>query len=150
MAAISLSPLREQRYYLVLGSNICVKGDKMKRENNPIRQPLETWCSLSVPQCTASNKGNRNSWCLYFTWILDAHTTTLVSWKLQTIALYTCEVLNPFMFSCFHSLCCGLRLRGSSCSIKKSYWSYDHKFSSPNWVKEQLKFFSAMPAIKLS
>ena len=26
--------------------------------NNPIRLPLETWCSLSVPQCTASNKGN--------------------------------------------------------------------------------------------
>ena len=41
------------------------KGDKMKRENNPIRLPLETWCSLSVPQCAASNKGNWNSWCLH-------------------------------------------------------------------------------------
>ena len=28
-------------------SNICVK--EMKRENNLIRLPLETWCSLSVP-----------------------------------------------------------------------------------------------------
>ena len=51
MAAISLSPLREHRYYLVLISNIRAKGYKMKRENNPIRLPLETWCSLSVPQC---------------------------------------------------------------------------------------------------
>ena len=29
----------------------------MGRENNPIRLPLETWGSLSVPQGTASNKG---------------------------------------------------------------------------------------------
>ena len=65
MAALSLSPLREHRYYLVLSSNIRVKGDKMKRENNPIRLPLETWCSLSVPQCAESNRGNWNSWCLY-------------------------------------------------------------------------------------
>ena len=36
-----------------------------EEENNPIRLPLETWCSLSVPQCIASNKGNWNSWCLY-------------------------------------------------------------------------------------
>ena len=65
MTAISLSPLREYCYYLVRSSNIRVKGDKMKRENNLIRLPLETWCSLSVPQCAASSKGNWNSWCLY-------------------------------------------------------------------------------------
>ena len=65
MAAISLSSLREHWYYLVLSSNIRVKGDKMKRENNPRRLPLETWCSLSVPQCAASNRENWNSWCLY-------------------------------------------------------------------------------------
>ena len=34
------------------------KGDNMKRENNPIMLPLETWCSLSVPQCAVSNKRN--------------------------------------------------------------------------------------------
>ena len=65
VAAISLSHLREHWYYLVLSSNIRVTRDKMKTENNPIRLPLETWCSLSVPQCTASNTGNWNSWCLY-------------------------------------------------------------------------------------
>ena len=65
MTAISLSPLREYCYYLVQSSNIRVKGVKMRRENNPISLPLETWCSLSVPQCAASNKGNWNSWCLY-------------------------------------------------------------------------------------
>ena len=67
MTAISLSPLREYCYYLVWSSNIRVKGDKMKRENNPIRLPLETWWSLSVPQCAASNKGKWNSWCWYTT-----------------------------------------------------------------------------------
>ena len=36
-----------------------------KEGNNLIKLPLETWCSLSVPQCTAPNKGNWNSWCLY-------------------------------------------------------------------------------------
>ena len=55
---ISLSHLREYCYYLVLSSNIRVKGYKMERENNPIRLPLETWCSLTVLQCAASNKGN--------------------------------------------------------------------------------------------
>jgi len=35
MAAISLSPFCE--YYLVLSSNIRVKGDEMKGENSPIR-----------------------------------------------------------------------------------------------------------------
>ena len=65
MTAISMSPLREYCYYLVQSSKIRVKGDKMKKENNPIRLPFETWCSLSVPQCVASNKGNWNSWCLY-------------------------------------------------------------------------------------
>ena len=34
MAAVSLSPLCEYCYYLFLGSNIRVKGKKMKRENN--------------------------------------------------------------------------------------------------------------------
>ena len=58
MAAISLPPLREYCYYLVLSSNIRVKGYKMKRENNPISLSLETWCSLSVPQCAGSNKEN--------------------------------------------------------------------------------------------
>ena len=58
MAAIPLSPLREYCYYLIVGSNIRVKGDKMKRENNPIKLLLEAWCSLSVPQCAASHKGN--------------------------------------------------------------------------------------------
>ena len=37
LPAISLSHLREYCYYLMLSSNIRVKGDKMKRENNPIR-----------------------------------------------------------------------------------------------------------------
>ena len=66
LALISLSPLREHWYYLVLSLIIRVKKDKIKRENNPIRLPLETWCSLSVPQCTASNRGNWNSCCLYW------------------------------------------------------------------------------------
>ena len=35
MAAIFLSPLREYCYYLVLSSNIRVKGYEMKRQNNP-------------------------------------------------------------------------------------------------------------------
>ena len=39
MAAISLSPLREH-YYLVLICNIHVKRDKMMRENNPVRLTL--------------------------------------------------------------------------------------------------------------
>ena len=34
MAAVSLSPLPEYCYYLVLSSNIHPKGDKTKRENN--------------------------------------------------------------------------------------------------------------------
>ena len=67
MAAVSLSPLCEYCYYLLLSSNIRVKGKKMKRENNPIRPPLQTWCSLTVPQCAASNKGNKNSWYLCLT-----------------------------------------------------------------------------------
>ena len=41
MAAISLSALRKYCYYLVLSSNIRVKGDRMRRENNPMRLPLE-------------------------------------------------------------------------------------------------------------
>ena len=44
MAATSLSSLREYCYYLVLSSNIHVKEDKMKREYNMIRVPLETLC----------------------------------------------------------------------------------------------------------
>ena len=54
MAAISSFPLHEYWYYLVLRSNIHVKGDKMKRGNNPIRLPFDSWCSLSVPQCAAT------------------------------------------------------------------------------------------------
>ena len=45
------------RFCLVPRSNMDIKWYKMKRENNPIRLPLETWCSLTVPQCAASNKG---------------------------------------------------------------------------------------------
>ena len=37
-----------------------------------------------------------------------------------------------------YSLCCGLRLRGSSCSIKKLYWSYDHVFLTVNEPRCQL------------
>ena len=66
MATIALSPLREYCYYLVLSSNIQVTRDKMKGENKPMRLPLETWCSLSVTQCTLSNKGNWNSSCIYY------------------------------------------------------------------------------------
>ena len=57
--------IRECCHYLVLSSNIRAKGDKMKRKNNPIRLPFEIWCSLAVPQCAASNKGNWSSWWLY-------------------------------------------------------------------------------------
>ena len=53
-----LQNFNNEKLDLVLSSNIRLKGDKMRRENNPIRLPLETWCSLSVPQCTASNKAN--------------------------------------------------------------------------------------------
>ena len=56
MAAISLSALREYCYYLVLSSNTRVKGDRMRRENNPMAAIRGTWCSLSVPQCAASKK----------------------------------------------------------------------------------------------
>ena len=79
--AAHLSPLREHCYYLVLSSNVLVKGDKVNRENNLIRLPLETWCSLSVPKCIASNKGNWNSWCLYwssFSWYVQQ---MLLSWS---------------------------------------------------------------------
>ena len=81
IAAISLSPLHEYCYYLVLSSNVLVKGDKMNQENNPIRLPFETLCSPSVPQCVASNKGNWNSWCLYwssFSWCVQQ---MLLSWS---------------------------------------------------------------------
>jgi len=77
MAAVSL--LRENCYYLVLSSNIPEKERRLGKqsykaakesykrilENNPIRLPLETWCSLTVSRSAASNKGNWSSWCLY-------------------------------------------------------------------------------------
>ena len=79
MTAISLSPLREYCYYLVLSSNIREKERRLGKqsykaakesyktilETNPIRLPLETWCSLTVSRCAASNKENWSSWCLY-------------------------------------------------------------------------------------
>ena len=80
MAAVSLSPLREYCYYLVLSSNIREKERRLGKqsykaakessyktilENNPIRLLLETWCSLTVSRCAASNKGNWSYWCLY-------------------------------------------------------------------------------------
>ena len=41
MAAISLSSLCKYCYYLVLSSNVHDKGDRMRRENNPMWVPLE-------------------------------------------------------------------------------------------------------------
>ena len=73
--------LHEYWYYLVLRSNIHVKGDKMKRENNPVRLTFNSWCSLSVPQCAAAYRENWNSWCLYtahmrpFLWLTPYHGT---------------------------------------------------------------------------
>ena len=45
-------------YYSVLSSNIHEKGDKLKREINPLRLPFNSWCSLSVYQCAAANREN--------------------------------------------------------------------------------------------
>lgn len=56
----------EYCYYLVLSSNISVEGDEMKRENTPIRLSSKTWCSLFVPQCATSDKGNWNFCFLYW------------------------------------------------------------------------------------
>ena len=57
--------------------------------------------------------------------------------------LYTCykATTHTFLISDYYefnySLCCGLRLRGSSCSIKKLYWSYDHVFLTVNELRCQ-------------
>ena len=53
--------LRECWYYLVLSSNIHVKGDKMTRENNPVRLAFNSWCLLSVPRCTAAFREKRKA-----------------------------------------------------------------------------------------
>ena len=50
--------LREYWYYLVLSSNIHVKGDKIMRENNPVWLMFDSWCSLSVRQCAAAYREN--------------------------------------------------------------------------------------------
>ena len=89
---LSLSPLREYCYYLVRSSNIRVKGDKMKRENDPIRLPLETWCSLSVPQCAASNKGNWNSWCLYLHNLSTGFSWNCTKDEIGSISIYRIPV----------------------------------------------------------
>ena len=83
MAAISLSPLREYCYNLVLSCNIRVKGDKIKREYNPVRLPLETWYSLTVPQCATSSKGNWNSRSLYCACTFQGN-----AWDLEKIFLH--------------------------------------------------------------
>ena len=83
MAAISLSPLWEYCYNLVLSCNIRVKGDKIKREYNPVRLPLETWYSLTVPQCATSSKGNWNSCSLYCACTFQGN-----AWDLEKIFLH--------------------------------------------------------------
>ena len=50
--ALSLSPLHEYWYYLVLSCNICVKGGKIKRKNKLIRLPWDNWCSLLLANAT--------------------------------------------------------------------------------------------------
>ena len=50
---------------MILSSNIHVKGDKMKKEDNLVRLTFDSWCSLSVPHCTAVYRENWISWCLY-------------------------------------------------------------------------------------
>ena len=53
--------LREYWYYLLLSSNIHVKGDKVTRENNPLRLAFNSWCLLSVPRCTAAYREKRRA-----------------------------------------------------------------------------------------
>ena len=50
--------LHEYWNFVPNNNNIPVKETK-------IWLSFKTWCSLSVPQCTASNERNWNSWCLY-------------------------------------------------------------------------------------
>ena len=50
--------LHEYWNFVPNSNNIPVKETK-------IWLSFKTWCSLSVPRCTASNKRNWNSWCLY-------------------------------------------------------------------------------------
>ena len=46
--------------YANIGNNINIRIEETKKW-----LPFKTWCSLSVPRCTAHHKGNWNSWCLY-------------------------------------------------------------------------------------
>ena len=40
-------------------------NDNTRAKETNIWLSFKTWCSLSILQCTASSKGNWNSWCLY-------------------------------------------------------------------------------------
>ena len=40
-------------------------NDNTRVKETNIWLSFKTWCSLSILQCTASSKGNWNSWCLY-------------------------------------------------------------------------------------
>jgi len=44
-----------------ISSNVYVKGDKMMRENNPVRLTFDSCCSFSGPQCAAAYRENWNS-----------------------------------------------------------------------------------------
>ena len=35
-----------------------LKGEKMMRENKPLRLTFDSWCSLSLPQCAAAYREN--------------------------------------------------------------------------------------------
>ena len=75
VTCLDQSRASENIWWIII-NNIRVKGDKTKMKNNPIRLSLETWCSLFVPQCAASNKGKWNSWCLYLLHFLTNHDRT--------------------------------------------------------------------------
>ena len=47
--------------------NIVPNNNIIRVKETKIWLPFKTWCSLSVPRCAAYHKGNRNSWCLYWT-----------------------------------------------------------------------------------
>ena len=49
--------------------------------------------------------------------------------------------LISYYYELNYSLCCGLRFRGGSCSIKKLYWSYDHVFLTVNEPRCQLSHY---------
>ena len=63
--------------------------------------------------------------------------------KRHTISSY--KATHTFLISDYYefnySLCCDLRLRGGSCSIKKLYWSYDHVFLTVNEPRCQLSHY---------